>query len=127
MLGGDRSFAGMSWFVGMFKSYPAVQPTAFSRWVVPHRRLAALALFEAHAGDEEIAAGGHLAELRGNDELLGRRGLLELGLKLDELLAAVPTTLDFLHPVADAAHAWLFLTLKWGGERGRRCAGDPEM
>ena len=68
-------------------------------------QLAAFSLFEAHAGDEEIAAGGHLAELRGDDEFLGRRGLLELGLKLGQLLAAVPTTLDFLHPVADAAHA----------------------
>ena len=124
MLGGDRSFAGMSWFVGMFKSYPAVQPTAFSRGVAAPR-LAALALFEAHAGDEEIAAGGHLAELRGDDEFLGSSRLLELGLKLDELLAAVPTTLDFLHPIADAAHALLFLTLKWGGGKRPSLCGRP--
>ena len=69
MLGGARSFAGMSWLVGILKSYPAAHPTLVRVGFV-RQRLAALALFEAHAGDEEIAAGGHLAELRGDDELL---------------------------------------------------------
>jgi len=83
-----------------------------------------LPLFETHASDQDFTARRHLAELLGHDVLLAGRGLLELDFNLGEFLATVPSSLDFLHPVADAAHANGVLSVCRGESRSLENGGN---
>ena len=54
-----------------------------------------LALFEPHFRDQAFGAGGHFAQLRGDDTFLGNAGLLDLRSEHFQLRTTLPSASDF--------------------------------